>query len=295
VTSHLHLHLEPNERKRRQLGHISSTSDINAATFFKAHSVDGPDRLPVTLGDLRLFFEDLHEEQRSQGVEYVEVRFSPRRFAQAAGIAALLNLVSALALDCSSPVVRLILLINRDSPVSYIKLLEHEIGNGLPKAFVGIDLAGDERRYPDVTQFITCFDLARCAGLGITVHAGEFGGPEHIWMALDDLGASRIGHGVAAGRERSLTARLMDDDVLLEMSLTSNVGLGSVGDLASHPLPWLLESGVPVCLNSDVPLHLGTDLADERRLAAALLGANSPAFDFLDECAVRHRFCKDAN
>ena len=51
---------------------------------------------------------------------------------------------------------------------------------------VGVDLAGDEQNYPPAL-FARAMDLAREAGLGITVHAGEFAGPASIWTASTSL------------------------------------------------------------------------------------------------------------
>jgi adenosine deaminase len=288
MITHLHLHLEPNERKRRQLG-IDRVAYSSAKDFFDEHKLDNTDRLAISLSDLPSFIHNLHGEQRAQDVKYVELRFSPRRFTNdGEQLSVLLPLVSGMALQYSEPVIRLILLINRDSPSDYIKMIEDALIDGLPMAFVGLDLAGDETRYPDVNEFERCFSLARSAGLGVTVHAGEFGGAEHIWMALDRLGANRIGHGTAAGGQRALAARLRNDGILVEVSLTSNLGLGAVKNPSVHPLRWFLANGVAVSLNSDIPLHLGTTLADERRLAVDIIGSDSN--NFFEYCAMRHRF-----
>jgi adenosine deaminase len=277
---------------RRRVG-AEPTRFRDAANFFREHDLSNPSRLSIAVNELLLFVDELHDEQRSQGVSYVELRFSPRRFAEQGGeLRALLKLVSDAVLGYTDPVLRLIILINRDSPDSYIGVFEDMISERLPEGFVGLDLAGDERRYFDVARFAACFSRARNAGLGITAHAGEFGGPEHIWRALDELGVDRIGHGVAAGGQFSLAARLVRDKVLVETSLTSNIGLGAVADLTVHPLPWFLEMGVETCLNCDVPLHLGTTFADELTLARGLLGNDPEIFSLLDQSAFRHRFLR---
>jgi adenosine deaminase len=307
MRAHLHLHLEPNERKRRQLGG-PAVAYGSPARFFDAHRLDGAGRLRVSLDDLRYFLHDLHREQKSQGAGYVELRFSPRRFTAApaeadagaeasgagTGIGAVVAYLSELAGAYTAPVIRLILLMNRDTPAAGIEEFESLIAAGLPDAIAGIDLAGDEIRFPDVGRFEQCFRLARSAGLGTTVHAGEFGGPEHIWTALDRLGAGRIGHGIAAAGCRSLADRLRRDQVLLEVSVSSNVGLGAVSDVAAHPLRWLAENGIPVCLNSDVPLHLGTTLDDEHRLAATVMGGGPDSCRIFDDYALRYRFREPA-
>ena len=63
--------------------------------------------------------------------------------------------------------------------------------------FVGMDLADDEVAFP-ASPFAPLFQKAKAQGLGITVHAGEpnvKGAARNILVALDELGADRIGHG----------------------------------------------------------------------------------------------------
>ncbi len=127
---------------------------------------------------------------------------------------------------------------------------------------VGVDLAGDEQNYPPAL-FATAIGMARDAGLGITVHAGEFVGPVGIWTAVYHLGATRIGHGIRAVEDPGLLARLRDRRVTLEVCPTSNLRLGLVPSLAKHPVATFLARGVSVTINSDDPVLLGTTLSRE--------------------------------
>ena len=72
---------------------------------------------------------------------------------------------------------------------------------------VALDLAGDEVNFPG-TLFVDHFEEGRDAGWHITVHAGEEGGPDNIWQALEELGAERIGHGVSAARDPHINANI---------------------------------------------------------------------------------------
>ena len=290
MRAHLHLHLEPNERKRRQSGR-QKIRYASSADFFDEHDLSSPGRLPVTWDDLAGFLAELHGEQRAQGVDYAEVRLSPRRFLPRLGLLPeLLAAASGAAVALADPVLRLILLINRDSPADLVDSCESAIADGLPTAFVGIDLAGDEIRFPEIGKFVRCFAAARSAGLGVTVHAGEFAGPRGIWEALDRLGANRIGHGVSAAGCIGLGRRLRRDDVMIEASITSNVALGAVRSAAEHPVRWFVANDVPVCPNADVPLHLGTTLDDERAAWAGLLGLDLTAVAAIERAAAHHRF-----
>ena len=71
------------------------------------------------------------------------------------------------------------------------------VGDGL----TGFDCAGQEERFPDPLLFADAFDVARAGGLGITCHAGEWGGAPQIWRALD-VRPSRIAHGPGSDRRR---------------------------------------------------------------------------------------------
>lgn len=240
---------------------------------------DRADRMPVSLADLADFLLDLHAEQRRQGVSYAEVRLAPRRFVTSGnGLTDILRTANDTVTALASPRIRLVLLLNRNSSEPFIDMCRAELSTGLPEAFVGVDLAGDERRFGDVERFRGFFGEARAAGLGVTIHAGEFGPEDNIWKALDRLGADRIGHGVAAGGSSALARRLATDKITIEAAPGTNVALQAVPSLSVHPLPWLIGQGVPVCLNTDVPLHTGTDLPGEWRLASGLLADDADAF-----------------
>lgn len=291
MTTHLHVHLEPNERKRRQLGR-SMPSYNNAVQFFAEHTLDNPSRLAVDLDDLELFIKEFHKEQRAQGVCRAELRLSPRRFlSPTISLPEVLRAANRAVSDLRNPTLGLILLLNRDSSQGFAEECEAAIVHGLPDHFVGIDLAGDEVRFADVDRLEKLFCAARSAGLGVTVHAGEFGGPNNIWRAIDQLGANRIGHAVSATGCRQLAARLRADRILVEVCVSSNIELGSVPTLDSHPLPWFVENDIPICLNTDIPMQLGTNLHMERR-AAGLLVKDQRMLDAMETAARLHSFAR---
>ncbi len=119
--------------------------------------------------------------------------------------------------------------------------------------FVGMDLADDEVSYP-ASPFAPLFRKAKAQGLGITVHAGEPnvpGAAKNILVALDELGADRIGHGVQAIHDAEAVARLAKDGVPLELCPWSNVLTRAVPDLKSHPFKQLMDAGVRTTVNTD--------------------------------------------
>lgn len=136
---------------------------------------------------------------------------------------------------------------------------------------VGLDLAGDEKRYP-AESFVDHFRAARDAGLKVTVHAGESAGPQSIWAAIRELGASRIGHAVSALEDRSLIEKMVEERIGIESNLTSNVQTRTVPDYASHPIRKFIEYGLLATINTDDPAISGIDLHHEYNIAAPAAG-----------------------
>jgi len=158
-----------------------------------------------------------------------------------------------------------------------------------PDGLVSFGLGGPEAGV-DRSQFKPYFDKARAAGLHSVPHAGETTGPETIWDALRDLGAERIGHGIAAARDPRLLAHLAEHRIPLEVCPTSNVRTRAVASLDEHPLPALVAAGVPVSINSDDPPMFGTTLEEEYAVAARLLGLDAAGVADLARAAVSASF-----
>jgi aminodeoxyfutalosine deaminase len=140
-----------------------------------------------------------------------------------------------------------------------------------PDGLVSFGLGGPEFGVPR-PQFKPYFDQARAAGLRSVPHAGESTGPQTIWDALRELGAERIGHGIAAVGDPELLLHLAERRIPLEVCPTSNVRTRGVPAIEAHPLPRLVAAGVLVTVNSDDPPMFGTTLNDEYAVAARLLG-----------------------
>ena len=157
----------------------------------------------------------------------------------------------------------------------------------------GFNMAGEERM-GRVTDYARAFDIARDAGLGLTIHAGEVCGPFSVADALDIVRPSRIGHGVRAFEDPALVARLAELDVVLEVCPGSNIALRVYPDLDSHPLPQLMAAGVRVCLNSDDPPFFGTSLGREYEIAANVMGFSENEINDMTRTAIEAAFVDDA-
>ncbi len=128
----------------------------------------------------------------------------------------------------------------------------------------GFNMAGEER-FGKVADFTRAFDIARDAGLGITIHAGELAGAESVRDAIDLVRPARIGHGVRAIEDMDLVRRIADLGIVLEVCPGSNIALKVFPDFESHPLKTFFEMGVKVTLNSDDPPFFQTSLAKDTK------------------------------
>jgi len=130
-----------------------------------------------------------------------------------------------------------------------------------PDAVVGFGVAGDEAA--PLSPYRAVVERAASAGVHLVHHAGETGGAASVREALDIGRAERIGHGIRALEDPDLVARLRDEQVPLEVCPSSNVVLDLVPSLAAHPLPALVEAGLVVTLNTDIPAITGRTLSAE--------------------------------
>lgn len=303
----LHLHLETSLRLRRlaerkqQASVASGQSASHAPNPFISgpHLVADParfigyDRLrrlryasragQITDGlytpeNIEAITYELLEEAASHRLRYVEVRVGGRRGFTLLGARQMLEAMAAARARVGAALgIRsgFIITIVRERGPDEAEQRVREAMACRDCGVVGVDLAGDEQNYPPAL-FSRALGLAREAGLGVTVHAGEFSGPASIWTAVYQLGAQRIGHGIRAVEDPELLAYLRDHHITLEICPTSNVRLGLCSSLAAHPLKRLLENHVPVTVNSDDPVLLGTNITQELTAVARAFGLSAP-------------------
>ncbi len=141
-------------------------------------------------------------------------------------------------------------------------------------SIVGIGIGGDEARGP-ASLFKEHYAEAREAGLRLTAHAGESGGPidgpASIWGAIN-IGAERLGHALAAQHDPHLIEILAEKQIPLELNITSNIRTGCCPSFAEHPVRRYFDAGLMVTLNSDDPPMFGSDLLSEYILAQREFG-----------------------
>jgi adenosine deaminase len=155
---------------------------------------------------------------------------------------------------------------------------------------VGFGIAGDEKAGKP-RDFAWSFDMAREAGLRLTAHAGEWGGPESVRDALDAFRPERIGHGVRAIEDTATVDRLAREGIVLEVCPGSNVALGLYRDWRAHPIARLRDAGVKVTVSTDDPPFFHTTMAREFDRLSEDLGWEDEELMALNATALDAAFC----
>jgi adenosine deaminase len=156
---------------------------------------------------------------------------------------------------------------------------------------VGFSMAGDEENFP-AGDYAEVFATAAAGGLGCSVHAGEWAGPESVWAALE-LPVGRIAHGVRSIEDPALVEELAERGVVLECCPTSNVVLGVFESYEEHPLPRLRQAGVKVTLGSDDPPYFGASIGGEYAICQERFGFDDATLGAITRTAIEAAFCEE--
>ncbi|GAA0852481.1 adenosine deaminase [Aliiglaciecola litoralis] len=240
-------------------------------------------------------YENMRDAQQSR-LDYVELRFSPYYMAKSHNldmvqlIAAIIDGVRAGEKEFGVKA-NLIGILSRTFGAETCMdelnaLLQHK------DDITALDLAGDELGYP-AELFVNHFQLARDANWQITVHAGEADGPQSIWNAIYKLGATRIGHAVAASEDEKLMQYMAQNNIAIESCPTSNYQTATVKDLRKHPMPIFLKHDIIVTLATDDPAVSNIDIAHEYNLAHTTLGLSPSVLQQVQRNGVAAAFLSD--
>jgi adenosine deaminase len=211
----------------------------------------------------------------ADNVRYLELRFTP---------SALGNLGQFSLEDVTKWVIRSVRQAERDHEIRVGLILnmnrheDLEVGRRIAELairyqgdIVALDLGGDEVAF-STRPFAPLFKRAKDAGLGITVHAGEWKGSENIIESIEYLGAERIGHGVRIIENSDVVRYVRERGITLEICPTSNLQSGVVSSFHHHPLADLLDLGLSITINTDDPSISDIELTDEYCAAVSYLG-----------------------
>jgi len=158
---------------------------------------------------------------------------------------------------------------------------------------VGYGMAGGEL-VGRPGDYAYSFDMAREAGMPLTCHAGEWGGPDMVADTLRDLRVSRIGHGISAARDPALVEQIAETGVVLEVCPGSNVFLKAAESWEKHPIKALRDAGVKVTVSTDDPPFFDTTMTKEYAMLNRTFGWEGAEFAALNATALAAAFCDDA-
>lgn len=137
-------------------------------------------------------------------------------------------------------------------------------------AVCGISIAGLEEL--PLRGAAALFRRLRDTGMGIEIHAGETGGPESVWDALNYGLPHRLGHGLAAFRDERLIDAIREANIHLEFCPSSNLKLGCVRDIDDHPLLAARRHELGFSVNTDDPGAFQCSMTSELQLVADRFG-----------------------
>ncbi|PJF44192.1 MAG: adenosine deaminase [Phototrophicales bacterium] len=216
------------------------------------------------------------EDAAIDNIHYMELRFTPYAQAKLMGfpieqvVRWVCEAVQHAAQD-NNIQVKLIVAVNRHESVEIAaEMLQAAIAHR-DLGVVGFDLCGNEANYL-AAPFAPLFQQAKDAGLGVTIHAGEWAGAENVRYAIEAIHPQRIGHGVRAVEDSTTLQMAIENNIYFEVCPTSNLQTGVVSQLDQHPLLDLYYLKAHVTINTDDPAIHNISLTDEYALLVQGLG-----------------------
>lgn len=221
---------------------------------------------PISIMQTRKELEDatigLLNTLKSQNVIYAEIRFAPqfhitKGLNQEEVVQTVLDAMKKV--DIKSNLILCTMRGKDNIELNYetINIAKKYLGEGV----CAIDLAGAEALFK-TEKYQEMFEYIKRLGIPFTIHAGEADGPSSINSAIS-FGAKRIGHGVRSIEDDKVLKSIIQNDIVLEVCLTSNIQTCICDDFSTHPIIQLYKTGVRVTLNTDNMTVSNTSLENE--------------------------------
>jgi adenosine deaminase len=247
--------------------------------------------------DYREVVRDYYRRAASQGLVYGEMFVSPAHAAQnGISYATLIDAVSDTMAEVETEfgvTARLIVICVRHWGAQAAEEIAR-LPEKTPHPYVvGFGMGGDEL-YGNPRDFSRAFAIARDAGLRLTAHAGEIGGPGSVRDTLRELKVERLGHGVRAMEDPALLTELKDRAIFLEVCPGSNIALGLFPSYEAHPLTRLAAMGVKVGISTDDPGFFADSIGDEYDRVAAAHQLTRDAMLNFTRMSLEAAFCDSA-
>jgi adenosine deaminase len=219
----------------------------------------------------RSVYEVIGGAYRKNNVTRLELRFNPMKRNRGGEqdldhiIAAAVRGMDRAVLEYPQVRAGLILCLDRAFSYELNEIIAAKAIAWRDRGVVAVDIAGPVEPRFRFSDYAGLFGQVRRAGLGVTVHAGETGGPEEVREAVEALQPTRIGHGVNAAHDAGVMDMLRERGIVLEVCVSSNLNTRVVRDLAEmrYLLRRLTDHGVRMVLSTDGPEMLKSYLRDE--------------------------------
>jgi adenosine deaminase len=217
--------------------------------------------------EVRRVAAEMCEDAEADGVTALEIRFAPQLH-QGASMEAI---VDAALEGCDGRATLILCALYGETPEHVMKLVDIAAAR---RQVVGLDLAGGPQSSDafGMSDYAPAFRRARELGIGTTVHAGEARPAKEIRVAIETLGAQRIGHGTTLLDDPGLVDLVIARQVTIEACPTSNLHTGAIRSIDEHPLPRWLALGVRACVCTDNTLLSDVTSQEEHARAAQLPG-----------------------
>ncbi len=297
----LHLHLDGSVRPST----IASILNMNEQEVRKNICVDNNTKdlkdylskfeLPISImqtkENLTRISHELALDLKKDNVIYAEIRFAPL-FHTKKGLTIEEIITSILDGLQQVPVkTNLILCMMRGSNYEDNYKVIDAAYRFLNKGVVGIDLAGDEKKYP-VNNFKELFEAAKDKKIPFTIHAGEADNYLSVDNAIN-LGATRIGHGVKAIENNSTIAHIKQNNITLEICPISNLDTKIYNDISSHPIKKLYDENINITISTDNRTVSNTTLNDTYQILQDTFHFTKEDFIKMNQNAINAAFINE--
>jgi adenosine deaminase len=283
---HVHAHLDgsyPREAVLRLARRRGVQFEFPAAFVDVWDFFDHYGRVPALiedLGDLAILCKELVAAAAAENVVFFEPAIEPQVFAPRLGsidrvTGTMVTALQEAAIEYDLQVgANVTINTDQDAPLAHniARAAMRWVGGGV----TAIGTAGFWEP-ADFRPYVSAVRLAADAGLQVVAHAGQMEGRKSILAALDEIGATRISHGVLATEHPEVLARLADEQIVCDICPVSNVRLGVSTSIREHQVGALVAAGVPVTLNADDSLWFDHGVTDQYTLVADHLGWDSHA------------------
>ena len=177
---------------------------------------------------------------------------------------------------------------SEEQNLEMLRVAREFLGHGV----CALDLAGDESRFP-TRLFREMFGEARRLDMPFTIHSGECGSVDNVREAIE-LGAKRMGHGIALQKSSELQMVCRNKRIGIEMCPTSNLQTRAVEDLSFYPLEAFVKKDIPVSINTDNRTVSGTTITQEIKLVMEQLHQPEEVILQCTKNAIETAFADDA-